>query len=186
MYQPLGNLRLSQRLGSFEGSSRIDGYFAGLGGMFGRRRGRGLERKIENQERKLERMQQRMAQMQNDPNKAAQLQRLQDRLAKKTSRLELMRQRFAPASVVSPVASAAAAIDPKLATPPGWNEAAYLAKNPDVAEAVRLGRMRSGHWHYENYGKKEGRALAGLADLASNKTVLLVAGLAVLWWWKNR
>lgn len=47
------------------------------------------------------------------------------------------------------------------AIPEGWNEEAYLAKNPDVAKAVDQGIMPSGLWHYLKYGKNENRALAG-------------------------
>jgi len=45
--------------------------------------------------------------------------------------------------------------------PAGYNEAAYLARHPDVADAVRQKAMPSGLWHYLMYGKNEGRALAG-------------------------
>jgi hypothetical protein len=38
--------------------------------------------------------------------------------------------------------------------PPNFNEAKYLAKNPDVAEAVRIKAMPSGAWHYVMYGMK--------------------------------
>lgn len=36
--------------------------------------------------------------------------------------------------------------------PPNFNEEKYLAKNPDVADAVRKGAMPSGAWHYVMYG----------------------------------
>jgi hypothetical protein len=41
----------------------------------------------------------------------------------------------------------------------GFNEAAYLRANPDVAAAVREGRLSSGAAHYEQYGRFEGRLL---------------------------
>lgn len=42
-----------------------------------------------------------------------------------------------------------------------FSEQEYLAFNPDVAEAVRLGQFSSGREHYERYGKQEGRLLRG-------------------------
>ncbi len=42
-------------------------------------------------------------------------------------------------------------------TPQTFNEQAYLAVNPDVAEAVRLGKMRSGWNHFKKFGHIEGR-----------------------------
>lgn len=51
--------------------------------------------------------------------------------------------------------------------PADFDEAKYLAKHPDVAEAVRNKVMPSGLYHYVKYGKGEGRPLAGwLAGLA--------------------
>ena len=43
-------------------------------------------------------------------------------------------------------------------SPPGFNDAAYLAANPDVAEAVQRGETTAAQ-HYEQYGKNEGRLL---------------------------
>jgi len=40
-----------------------------------------------------------------------------------------------------------------------FDEAEYLAANPDVAAAVEAGNFRSGHHHYELFGKKKGRML---------------------------
>jgi hypothetical protein len=42
--------------------------------------------------------------------------------------------------------------------PGGWDEAAYLAENPDVAQAVASGEIPSGSYHYHTWGKNEGRA----------------------------
>jgi ubiquinone/menaquinone biosynthesis C-methylase UbiE len=49
-----------------------------------------------------------------------------------------------------------------------FNEAEYLAANPDVAAAVRDGKFRSGYQHYKIYGQREGRILSpkeGLLNL---------------------
>jgi SAM-dependent methyltransferase len=45
------------------------------------------------------------------------------------------------------------------ATTDNFDEAAYLAANPDVAADVRPGRWKSGRDHFESCGRKEGRAL---------------------------
>ncbi len=42
-------------------------------------------------------------------------------------------------------------------TPQTFNEQAYLAVNPDVAEAIRLGKIRSGWNHFKKFGHIEGR-----------------------------
>ncbi len=47
--------------------------------------------------------------------------------------------------------------------PPGWWEAVYFARNPDVMASVRRGELRSGYEHYLKYGKIEGR-LSGIPD----------------------
>ncbi|WP_143268231.1 hypothetical protein [Azospirillum agricola] len=41
--------------------------------------------------------------------------------------------------------------------PPGWREALYFARNPDVMEAVRRGEYHSGYEHYVRYGRAGGR-----------------------------
>ena len=60
-------------------------------------------------------------------------------------------------------------------TPPaGFDEALYLAANPDVAEAVRNGTIRSGFDHYRQYGFAEGRTGGGFDEaqyLANNPDV---------------
>lgn len=65
-----------------------------------------------------------------------------------------------------------------LPTPENFDEAGYLAANPDVAAAVRDGRIKSGRLHFEAFGKNEGRrqrlryrpwpsiAAAGIATLS--------------------
>jgi SAM-dependent methyltransferase len=45
----------------------------------------------------------------------------------------------------------------QLVTDKNFEERAYLAANPDVANAVRIGQMESGRQHFEAFGKKEGR-----------------------------
>lgn len=45
---------------------------------------------------------------------------------------------------------------------PEFDEAEYLAENPDVAAAVKKGNFRNGREHYEKYGKGEGRMLKRL------------------------
>ena len=41
-----------------------------------------------------------------------------------------------------------------------FNEHAYLQANPDVAEFVKKGIIKSGEWHYSVYGRFEGRSLS--------------------------
>lgn len=41
--------------------------------------------------------------------------------------------------------------------PSWWNETYYLERNPDVAQGVRKGRMRSGLEHYQLFGAREHR-----------------------------
>ncbi|WP_448192855.1 LysM peptidoglycan-binding domain-containing protein [Azospirillum sp. sgz301742] len=53
--------------------------------------------------------------------------------------------------------------EPQAAMPPEWREDAYLARNPDVAAAVRSGVFRSGYDHYLRAGLREGRR-GGLPD----------------------
>ena len=43
-----------------------------------------------------------------------------------------------------------------------FNEAEYLEANPDVADAVKEGKLQSEHEHYEKYGEREGRMLKRL------------------------
>jgi hypothetical protein len=56
----------------------------------------------------------------------------------------------APGSTVAPSASAPAPA-------PSWNEALYLAINPDVAAAVARKEFKSGREHYEVAGRAERR-----------------------------
>lgn len=44
------------------------------------------------------------------------------------------------------------------ATESNFDEAAYLAANPDVAEAVRAGTMSGGEFHFRRFGRMEGRS----------------------------
>ncbi|PWC34861.1 hypothetical protein TSO221_30955 [Azospirillum sp. TSO22-1] len=50
--------------------------------------------------------------------------------------------------------------------PAGWREHVYLARNPDVAAAVRQGALRSGYEHYVRFGQAEGRT-GGFATTAA-------------------
>lgn len=49
--------------------------------------------------------------------------------------------------------------------PDDWLEARYLATNPDVAEAVRMGRFASGYDHYLANGQYE-RRRGGYVNIA--------------------
>lgn len=51
-------------------------------------------------------------------------------------------------------------------TPENYDEVAYLAANPDVAEAVRRGDFRSGRVHFNRHGFRESRLQEGSADVA--------------------
>lgn len=51
----------------------------------------------------------------------------------------------------------ARAWDYDIAAPPDFDERAYLAAWPDVAEAVRRGEIKSAFVHYMMMGRKEGR-----------------------------
>jgi predicted SAM-dependent methyltransferase len=46
-----------------------------------------------------------------------------------------------------------------LVTDDNFDEQAYLAANPDVAQAVQEGKIRSGREHFELFGRKEGRKI---------------------------
>lgn len=46
-----------------------------------------------------------------------------------------------------------------LATSANFNEADYLASNPDVAQAVAAGAIPTGRAHFDAYGQREGRRL---------------------------
>jgi predicted SAM-dependent methyltransferase len=48
-----------------------------------------------------------------------------------------------------------------------FNEAEYLAANPDVAAAVKEGKFKSGREHYKKHGEREGRMLKRLFCMAS-------------------
>jgi SAM-dependent methyltransferase len=46
-----------------------------------------------------------------------------------------------------------------VATEENFDEKAYLTANPDVADAVRSGKIKSGRLHFNKFGKKEGRMI---------------------------
>ncbi|MDP2876525.1 MAG: methyltransferase domain-containing protein [Holophaga sp.] len=52
---------------------------------------------------------------------------------------------------------------------PIFNEAEYLAANPDVAVAVKEGNFCSGREHYERHGEREGRMLKRLFGRTSRE-----------------
>ena len=52
-----------------------------------------------------------------------------------------------------------------------FDEAGYLAANPDVAAAVASGQFESGRAHYEKHGRHEGRALGPPAAIATGEDV---------------
>lgn len=65
--------------------------------------------------------------------------------------------------------------------PATYNEAAYLANNPDVKKAVDEGVMPSGLWHFMKYGKNEGRTnYAGYAGWSMRRPGNL-AGISDPW-----
>jgi hypothetical protein len=64
-----------------------------------------------------------------------------------------------------------------------FDEARYLEQNPDVAGAVRDGRIASGWEHYRRFGRAEGRAAGGVAPVALPAGLLggdPLAGLAAV------
>jgi hypothetical protein len=60
-------------------------------------------------------------------------------------------------SPVAPAPEAAPAINSRLTGVVGFDEAYYLAQNPDVAAAVSAGAFSSALNHFERFGAKEGR-----------------------------
>ena len=64
-----------------------------------------------------------------------------------------------PSSTVAPSAPPATpSPSPPVPTPaPSWNEALYLAVNPDVAAAIARKEFKSGREHYELAGRAERR-----------------------------
>ncbi|MGF1499976.1 MAG: class I SAM-dependent methyltransferase [Elainellaceae cyanobacterium] len=60
-----------------------------------------------------------------------------------------------------------------IATDENFDEGAYLRANPDVANAVKSGQMKSGRSHFEFFGRKEGRKIrfspASIAEAQSRK-----------------
>lgn len=74
--------------------------------------------------------------------------------------------KFRPVGITSRFGSSRFAYDTKgnLTNKAGFNEAAYLAANPDVAAQVRSGQIASGQQHYETWGQQEGRQGASYAD----------------------
>lgn len=66
-----------------------------------------------------------------------------------------------------------------VASDAAFDEEGYLAANPDVAEAVRTGRMESGRRHFELYGRHENparrmRMAAGIQDAKRAKVARIL------------
>ena len=91
---------------------------------------------------------------------------IQDKL--KEFRREIIVSRLALAAVVLVVSVGLAwltwvgmprhaLMEQQFSPPPNWDEQLYLSKNPDVAAAVRRGRVKSGWEHYIVSGVEEGR-----------------------------
>ena len=53
-----------------------------------------------------------------------------------------------------------------VATRDNFSEAAYLKSNPGVAEAVKSGAFRSGHYHFDLFGEKENREMLFEASIS--------------------
>lgn len=63
-----------------------------------------------------------------------------------------------PAVVQTAPAAGQPAQTVSTAIPAGWNDAAYLAANPDVAAAIKAGTWKATGWiHWQTYGQKEKR-----------------------------
>lgn len=61
------------------------------------------------------------------------------------------------------------------ATDENFDEASYLAGNPDVAAAVRKGDFTSGYQHFVSFGKREGRLQRDREGLSEAKSRKLTA-----------
>lgn len=62
-----------------------------------------------------------------------------------------------------------------LAGDANFDEAGYLSANPDVAQAVRAGKIKSGRQHFEKFGRAEGRAMRIAAgDLSAMRAAKIV------------
>jgi len=59
-----------------------------------------------------------------------------------------------------------------LATPENFDEQSYLRANPDVAEAVALGRCASGRAHFDRHGRREGRFMRRLCRVKAVESLL--------------
>lgn len=62
-----------------------------------------------------------------------------------------------------------------------FNEAEYLAANPDVTAAVKEGKFRSGREHYEIYGEREGLTYISLITLVQQNCETNIRGMASIW-----
>ena len=55
------------------------------------------------------------------------------------------------------IAKAIRCLRMKVPVPASWDDAGYLARNPDVASVLRDGKISSGYEHYVRWGRAEGR-----------------------------
>jgi SAM-dependent methyltransferase len=68
----------------------------------------------------------------------------------------------------------------QVVTAANYDEAAYLAANPDVAEALRAGHILNGRQHFDHYGIHEGRRARMAAHLPPLRRTKLERLLPVL------
>ncbi len=63
----------------------------------------------------------------------------------------------------------------EVATPENFDEARYLALNPDVREAIALGRFASGRAHFDAFGRAQGRRQQRASDIPAMRARKLAA-----------
>lgn len=145
-----------------------------------------MGRRGRRQERKLERLQNRLQTLQTtQPEKVAQIERLQKKIARTEQKIAhrkglpgltmpmvptTLQQQGVTAEQKVVVPPPLPPFPPGSTPPANWNEAAYLARHPDVAQAVKMGAVPSGLWHFIKSGQAEGRALSGLEILKEPST----------------
>ena len=70
-------------------------------------------------------------------------------------------------------------LQPAIPFPDGFDEAAYLAANPDVTAAVTNGEYRSGYYHYLTIGWREKRPLFETGSEPRGRSVRTLPKLAM-------
>ena len=70
-------------------------------------------------------------------------------------------------------------LQPSIPFPDGFDEAAYLAANPDVTAAVTSGEYRSGYFHYLSVGWREKRPLFATGSEPRGRLIRTLPKLAV-------